>query len=86
MFYCKMDPLIQMRITHVKYRYAIHLKFGDKFFTSISKLVLYRKASICSVIKEILHLYCKSAAFVITVLIKHILIARSLSEEKRRMQ
>ena len=64
-----MDLLIQMRITHVKYRHAIHLKFGDKFSTSVSKLVLDRKASICSAIKEILHLYCKNSAFVITVLI-----------------
>ena len=48
---------IQMRIIFtLKHRSAICLKFG-KFLTSLTKLVLEAKASICSTIKENLFLY-----------------------------
>ena len=40
-------------IYKVKHRYAIRLKFGDKFLTSLIKLVLPVKASICSTVEEI---------------------------------
>ena len=66
-----MDLSIPMKIIYnVKYRYAIRLKFGDKFLTSLTNLVLQAKASICSTIKENLLLYCrKFSAFVIVVII-----------------
>ena len=33
-----MEPSIRMRIIYsVRYRYAIHFKFGDKFLTSLTK-------------------------------------------------
>ena len=41
-----------MRVAyHVKHRYAIRLKFGGKFLTSVTKLVLEVKVSIFSTIK-----------------------------------
>ena len=66
-----MDLSIRMRVTYnVKHRYAIHLKFGGKFWTSLTKLVLEAKASICSTIKENLLLYCRRfSAFVVVVII-----------------
>ena len=49
-----MDLSIQMRIMYnVKHRYTIHLKFGDKFSTSLNKLVLQAKAGIGSTAKKI---------------------------------
>ena len=61
-----MDLFIQMSVVYsVKYRYAIRLKFAEKFFTSLTKLVLQAKAIICSTIKENLLLYFrKFSAFV----------------------
>ena len=65
-----MDLPPRMRITYnLKYRYVIRVEFGDNFLTSLSKLVLGGKASICSVIKENLLLYCTSSVFVIAVTI-----------------
>ena len=66
-----MDLSVIIRIVYnVKYRYAIRLKFGDKFLTSLTNLVLQAKASICSTIKENLLLYCrKFSAFVVVVII-----------------
>ena len=60
-----------MRVTYnVIHRYTIHLKFGDKFLTSLTKLVLEPNVSICSTIKETLLLYClKFSAFVVVVII-----------------
>ena len=49
----------QMRIIYnVKHRYVIRLKYGDKFLTSLTKLVLEAETNICSLIKENLLLYC----------------------------
>ena len=55
-----MDRSIRMRIIYnVKHRFVICLKFGDKFLTFLTKLVLERKASIFSTIEENLLLYCR---------------------------
>ena len=55
---------------HVKHRYAICFKLGDKFLTFLTYLVLEAKASICSTIKECLLLYCrKFSAFSAIVII-----------------
>ena len=54
-----MDLSVRMRIIYnVRHRYAIRLKFGDKFLTFLNKLVLEGKANICSAIKENQLLYC----------------------------
>ena len=54
-FSCKMYLTNQMRILiNVKHRHAICLKFREGFFTSLKILGLEAKASICSIIKEIL--------------------------------
>ena len=54
-----MDLSIRIRVMYnVKHRYAICLKFGDKFLTSITKLLLEAKASVYFTIKENLLLYC----------------------------
>ena len=59
-----------MRIIYnVKHRYVIRMKFGDKFLTFLTNLVLETKASICSTIKENLLLYCrKFSAFAVVVI------------------
>ena len=55
---------------NVKHRYAIHLKLGHKFLSSLTNLVLKAKASICSPIKEnLLSYYRKSSSFVAVVII-----------------
>ena len=66
-----MDLSIRMRdFYNVKYRDAIRLKFGHEFLTSLTKLVLEAKASICSTVKENLLLYCHTfLAFVVAVII-----------------
>ena len=60
-----------MRINYkIRYPYAIPLDFGDNFLTSLTKLVIQVKASICSAIKENPVLYCcKFSAFVVVVII-----------------
>ena len=66
-----MDLTIRMRVFYnVKHRYEICLKFGDKFLTSVTKIVLEAKVSIYFTIKESLLLYCrKFSAFVVIVII-----------------
>ena len=62
-----MDLSIRMRVMHnVKHRYAIHLKFGGKLLTSLTKLALEAKASICTTTKENCR---KFSAFAVIVLI-----------------
>ena len=65
-----MDPPIRMRIIYnITHHYAIRLKFGDKFLTSLTKLLLEAKAIICSTIKENRLLYCrKFSTFVVVVI------------------
>ena len=65
-----MDLSIRMSIVYiVKYGYAIRLKFGDKVLTSLTKLVLQAKSSICSTIRENQLLFCrKFLAFVVVVI------------------
>ena len=46
-------PLWMRIIYNGKHRYAIILKFGNKFSTSQTKYKLEMKATICSLIKEI---------------------------------
>ena len=60
-----------MRVMYnVKHRYAIRLKFGGKFLTSIIKSMLKAEAGICSTIEENLLLYCrKFSGFVAVVII-----------------
>ena len=60
-----------MRIIYnVRHRYAIRLKFGDKFLTFLTKLVLEGKTSISSTIKENLLLYCRNfSEFLVVVII-----------------
>ena len=66
-----MDLSFQMRIIcNAKHCYAIRLKFGNKFLTSLTKLVLEAKASICSTIKESLLLHRhKFSAFVVVAIL-----------------
>ena len=73
-FYNKVDLAMRIRIIYnVKHCYAIHLKFVEKFLTSLSKLVLKVNTSICSTIRENLLLYCRTfSAFVIVVIIQKI--------------
>ena len=58
-----------MRIIYdIEHLCAIRSKFGDKFLTSPTKLVLKAKASICFTIKEKLLLYFREiSAFVFIV-------------------
>ena len=66
-----MDLSVQMKIIYnVEQRDAIRLKFGDNFLTSLTKLHLQAKDSICSKIKEnlLLH-YRKFSIFVVVVII-----------------
>ena len=52
LIYNRMSLPIRMRIIYNEKRHAIRLKFGEKFLTYLTKLVLKVKASICSAIKE----------------------------------
>ena len=61
---------IRIRIIYnVKYCDAMRLKFGGKVLTSLTKLVLEAKASICSTIKENLLLHDRRfSEFVVVVI------------------
>ena len=65
-----MDQHVGIRIIcHIQYCYVIRLKFGDKALTSLTKLVVEVKVSVCSKIKENLALYCrKFSAFVVALI------------------
>ena len=57
-------------ICNVEHCYAVLLKFGYKFSTSLTKYMLEVKISICSTVKENLVLYClKFSVFVVVVII-----------------
>ena len=59
-----------MTVTYnVNHRYAIRLKFGNKFLTSLIELVREAKTSICSTIKDYLLLYCRKFSAVVVVVI-----------------
>ena len=66
-----MDLGIRISIIYnAKHRNVIRLKFGVKFLTFLTKLVLEGKASTCSTTKENLLLSCrKFSAFVAAVII-----------------
>ena len=66
-----MDLSIRMRVIYnVKHRYAIRLKFGGKFLTFLTKLVLEAKTSICSTIRKIYFIVSQVfLAFVVIVII-----------------
>ena len=65
-----MDLSILLRIIYnVKHRYEVRMKFGYEFLTSPANIVLKKKASICSTIKENLLLYCRKFSAFIAVLI-----------------
>ena len=69
-------------ISNLKHHYAIRLKFGHKFKTCENKLVLKTKANIQSTIKENILIYCrKFSSFAVVVVLQHIFITRSLTQE-----
>ena len=78
-----MDLPVRMRISYsVKPRYAICLKFGDKFLIFLTKSIVEVKASICSTIKENLLFHCRkfSAFFVVFIVLIFIVQGCSLKE------
>ena len=73
MFYDKIDFPIRTRVIYnLKHRYAIRSKFGNKFLTSLFKLVLEVKGSMYSTIQENLLLYCRKFSPFVVVLISFI--------------
>ena len=65
-----MDLTVRMAVfDDLKHRHAICLKFGDRFFTSLTMLGIQAKASIRSTIEESLPIYSrKFLKFVIAVI------------------
>ena len=62
-----MDLPVRMRISYnLKHRYAICLETGEKFFTSLTKLVTEAKANIYS--------QSKKMYFYIVVIFRHLLL------------
>ena len=82
MIYDKIDLFIRMRFFYnVKHLHEIRLKVGNTFLTSLNKLVVETKASICSTMKENLVLRCrKFFAFAIAVIIQLNSITRYVSQ------
>ena len=78
MIYDKIDLFIRMRFFYnVKHLHEIRLKVGNTFLTSLNKLVVETKASICSTMKENLVLRCrKFSVFAIVVIVQHNSITR----------
>ena len=69
-FHVRMDMTIRVRIIYkVKHRYAIRLKFRDKFLSSLTKLVLEARLCSCSTLKEKLLLYCRTFLAIVIVVI-----------------
>ena len=66
----KMGLSIGIRIIYnVRHGYPIHLKFGGKLLTFLTKQVPEGKGSICSTIKESLLLYCRKFSALVFVVI-----------------
>ena len=67
-----------MRTFHnVEHRHAICLKFGERVFTFLSKLVFVTKTSICYTQSREVKFYI---VVIYAVIIQHILVIRSASQ------
>ena len=65
-----MDLLIRMTIIYnAKHFYAMHLKFDDKFLTSLTMLVLEAEASRCTKIKGNIFSYYRTFSVLVGVIV-----------------